>query len=161
MALQVEVRSRVNAFDLAPAEREQVFDVLGSCSIVCELLVRLAAQSVGLDAERREPVPALLPPVLEPCGLGAGRNEELHLHLLEFARAEQEVLRVELVAERLADLRDAEGRTHPRRLHHVLEVDEDALGRFGTEVDGVRGVFDGAYERLEHQVEVANLGPLP
>jgi hypothetical protein len=37
-------------------------------------------------------------------------DEELHLHLLELAGAEDEVARRDLVAERLADLRDAERR---------------------------------------------------
>ena len=39
-----------------------------------------------------------------------GRDEVLHLHLLELAGAEDEVLRGDLVAEGLADLGDAEGR---------------------------------------------------
>ena len=41
--------------------------------------------------------------------LVAGRDEVLDLHLLELARAEDEVARRDLVAERLADLRDAKG----------------------------------------------------
>jgi hypothetical protein len=40
----------------------------------------------------------------------AGRDEELHLHLLELERAEDEVAGVISLRKRLADLRDAERR---------------------------------------------------
>ena len=60
--------------------------------------------------------------------------EELDLHLLELARAEGVVARVDLVAKRLADLGDAERQLEPRAVEDVLEVDEDALGGFGAEV---------------------------
>jgi hypothetical protein len=43
-----------------------------------------------------------------PLLVGAGLDEELHLHLLELAGAEDEVARRDLVAERLADLPDPE-----------------------------------------------------
>ena len=59
--------------------------------------------------------------------------EELDLHLLELARAERKVPRRDLVAKALADLRDAKRDPHPRAIHHVLEVDEDALGRFRSQ----------------------------
>ena len=64
-----------------------------------------------------------------------GRHEELDLHLLELARAEDEVAGRDLVAERLADLRDAERRLLARELQHVLEVDEDALRGLGAQED--------------------------
>ena len=54
-------------------------------------------------------------PVLVPLLVGAGLDEELHLHLLELAGAEDEVARRDLVAERLADLADAERRLLARR----------------------------------------------
>ena len=67
-----------------------------------------------------------------------GRHEELHLHLLELAGAEDEVRRGDLVAKRLADLGDPERRLHARELQDVLEVDEDALRRLGPQVHGRR-----------------------
>src|SRR5699024_3332529 len=86
---------------------------------------------------------------------------ELHLHLLELAGAEDEVAGGDLVAERLADLADAEGRLAPRRRHDVGEVDEDALRRLRAQVVQAGLVLDGAEVGLEHHVEVARLGPLP
>jgi hypothetical protein len=69
--------------------------------------------------------------VVVPLHLGAGLDEELHLHLLELPHAEDELPRDDLVAEGLAGLRDAEGDLHARALLHVQEVHEDALCRFG------------------------------
>ena len=90
----------------------------------------------------------------------AGLDEELHLHLLELARAEDEVAGRDLVAEALAGLGDAERRLLARGLHDVVEVDEDALGRLGAQVVQARLVLDDAEVGLEHHVELARLGPL-
>ena len=61
--------------------------------------------------------------------------EELDFHLLELAGAEGEIPRRDLIAEALADLGDAEGNAHAGAVQHVLEVDEDALGRFRAKED--------------------------
>jgi hypothetical protein len=70
-------------------------------------------------------------PVLEVLLVRPRLDEELHLHLLELARAEDEVPGVILVAERLADLRDPERHLLPAGLLHVEEVHEDPLRRLG------------------------------
>src|SRR5580700_1983446 len=101
---------------------------------------------------------ALYEPVLEPARRIVGRHEELHLHLLELARAEDEVARSDLVPERLADLRDPERRLLARELQHVLEVDEGSLLLLRSEVSHRAGLLHGADGRLEHQVEVARVG---
>jgi hypothetical protein len=85
--------------------------------------------------------------------------EELDLHLLEFARAEGEVPRRDLVAKALADLGDAERDPHARAVENVLEVDEDALGGFRPQKRLAGFVAGhGADVGLEHQVEFAGLG---
>src|SRR6478736_3086693 len=81
------------------------------------------------QAEPVVPGQASFDPVGMPAVGVVRRDEELHLHLLELAQAEEEVPGRDLVAERLADLRDAERRLAPRDLEHVLEVDEDPLRR--------------------------------
>src|SRR5437762_7400976 len=81
------------------------------------------------------PVHALLFPVLEPFHVGAGLDEELHLHLLELARAKYEIARSDLVAESLADLRDAERNLLPRRLLDVEKIHVDALRRLRPQID--------------------------
>ena len=60
-----------------------------------------------------------------------GCHEELHLHLFELPHAEDELPRHDLVAESLAGLGDPEGDLHPAGLHHIQEIDKDALGGFG------------------------------
>ena len=65
----------------------------------------------------------------------------------------------DLVAERLADLADAERRLLPRGAHHVGEVHEDALRGLRAQVVQAGLVLDRAEVGLEHHVEVARLGP--
>src|SRR6266508_1847473 len=110
------------------------------------------------EAIARVPAVALVDPVAEPLPGLVRRDEVLHLHLLELARAEEEVARRDLVAEGLADLRDAERRLPARELEHVLEVDEDALRGLGAEVCESAGLLERAQPRREHEVEGARLG---
>mmetsp|Transcript_54905 Transcript_54905/g.91446 ORF Transcript_54905/g.91446 Transcript_54905/m.91446 type:complete len:384 (-) Transcript_54905:1184-2335(-) len=63
-------------------------------------------------------------------------NEILDLHLLKFTRSENKVAGRDLIAERLPDLGDAEGQTHPRCVHHIFEVGEDTLSRLGPQERG-------------------------
>src|SRR5438876_756551 len=118
------------------------------------------AEPLGRETEVRVPAQALLAPVLEPRIVVTGPHEELELHLLELARAEEEVAGRDLVAEGLSNLCDAEGNLETRSLDHVPEVDEDALRRLRPEVGDVCRVLHGADEGLEHQVELARLGEL-
>ncbi len=89
-----------------------------------------------------------------------GCDEELHLHLLELAGAEDEVAGGDLVAEALADLGDAERWLEARARHDVGEVDEDALRGLGAQVVQPRLVVDRAEEGLQQAAERARLGPL-
>ena len=159
---QVEVAAVGDALELGPADREQVLDVAGPGRVVGELVGLVGAdhQEVRPDAEVEVPVAADLDPLPVPLvGLGR-RHEELHLHLLELAGAEDEVARGDLVAEGLADLGDAERRRLAGEVEHVLEVDEDALGGLRPQVGDRARVLHRADVGLEHQVELAGLGQL-
>ena len=162
---QVEVGTVGDAFELSPIgalETELVFDVDGALRIVGELLLRVlvVAQVLRLDAEVEVPLGACVDPILVPGFVLAGLDEELHLHLLEFAGTEDEVARGNLVTEGLAHVGDAERRLLAGRGHHVLEVHEDALRGFRTQI--VQGVLvlDRAEVGAQHHVEVARFGPL-
>src|SRR6185437_4295916 len=111
-----------------------------------------------VDAEIDVPSEALVDPALVPFLVGAGRDEELHLHLLELPGPEDEVARGDLVAEGLSDLADAERDLLPRRLQHVAEVDEDALRGLRAQVSQPGVVFYRAQVSAQHQVEHARLG---
>src|SRR5207248_4271562 len=63
----------------------------------------------------------------------------------------------DLVAERLADLRDPDRGLPSRELEHVLEVDEDSLRGLWPEVGGRPRLFDRAEPRRQHQVELTRL----
>ena len=67
----------------------------------------------------------------------------------------------DLVAERLADLGDAERNPLPRALQHVEVVDVDALRRLRAQVDHRRLLLHRPHERLEHEVEHPRLGERP
>ncbi|EOD65990.1 putative transcriptional regulator [Amycolatopsis vancoresmycina DSM 44592] len=163
---QVEVGAVRDALELAPlltgVEREPVLDVDGALRVVRELFLRVlvVAQVVGLDAEVRVPLRALVDPVLVPALVLARLDEELHLHLLELARPEDEVARRDLVAEGLADLADAERRLLPRRRLDVGEVHEDALRGLRAEVVQALFGLHRAEVGLQHHVEVPRRGVL-
>jgi hypothetical protein len=152
---EIEVATVGDARELGPADRVQVLDVARGEGVVGEL-VRLVGPNaeMGLaDSEPRVPAIPLVDPVLEPRLRLLWGHEVLHLHLLELERPEDEVAGGDLVAEGLADLRNAERRLAARDLRDVLEVDEDALSCLGTEVGILAGLLDGTDARPEHQVE--------
>ena len=89
-----------------------------------------------------------------------GLTKNSSFHLLEFARAEGEVARVDLVAEGFADLRDAEGELLLRDVEDVLELDEQGLRGLGAEVSDGVFAFHGADIGFQHEVEDFWLGEL-
>ena len=164
MCLQVEVGAVGDAHELAPLaalEAEAVLDVDGALRVVAELLlgVLIEPQVLGVDAEVGVPAQRLVDPVLVPLFVSTGLDEELHLHLLELASAEDEVSGRDLVAEALAHLTDAEGRLHAARTEHVGEVHEDALSGLGPQVVQSLLVVDRAEVGLQQAGEVLRLRP--
>ena len=157
---EVVVGAVGDAFEFGPAPGEAVLDIVDLLGVVGKLvgLVLAEPEVVGVDAERDEPVHALLGPVLEPVVVGTGFDEELQLHYFKLAGAEGRVAGGNFVAEGLADLGDAEGELAAGGVEDVFEVDVDALGGLGAEVDLRGGVFNGAHESLEHEVELAGVG---
>src|SRR5690606_19816037 len=122
MALQVEVGAIGDTFELALPERELVLDVRARRRVMRELggLMLAQLEVLGANAERHVPPIASVSPIAVPIGRFLRPTEELDLHLLELAAAEREVARIDLVAERLADLSDAERQPHSRRDEHGL-----------------------------------------
>ncbi len=157
---EVEVAPVGDPLELRPADGEQVLDVARPRGVMRELVVVVGAQMqvVGPDPQLLIPAHPLLQPVLEPLRGLVRRHEELHLHLLELPRPEDEVAGSDLVAKGLADLGDPERRLLAGELQHVLEVDEDPLCRLRAQVGDRAGLLHRPDRRLEHQVEVACLG---
>ena len=164
--LQVEVGAVGNPLQLSPRialETELVLDVDGAVRVVRQLLFGMFVKPKVLrfDAEVDVPLHPGVDPVLMPVAGGVGFDEELHLHLLELAGAEDEVARRDLVTEALADLADAERRLTPGSGDDVGEVDENALRGFRTQIVHPLLGLDRTEVSLEHHVEVAGLSPLP
>ena len=111
---QIVIAAGRDALELRPAKRELVLDVKGAARVVRQLVLVMLPepQALTLNAQPQVPLEPFLLPEVEPGHLLGGRHEELQLHLLELAQPEDRVARRDLVAERLANLSDAEGRPH-------------------------------------------------
>ena len=160
---QVVVRTACDTPEFAPTEREFVFDVGGTVGVVRKFFLGMFAEAelFLVHAEVvHEPVEAVLAPEVVPVKFGARFAEEFEFHLFEFAGTEDEVTRSDFVTERLTDLTDTERDARADIIDNVLEVNEDTLSRFRTEVNLVAFAFDDADFGLEHQVECAGLGPI-
>src|SRR5712692_12007482 len=109
-----------------------------------------------------KPLAARVDPFLMCFFVFAGPHEIFHLHMLELARAKDEVAGRDFVAKRLADLRHAERQFAPAGVQNIEKVYEDALRGFGTEISqGIRIVFrHSSQSSLEHSVERARFGPV-
>ncbi len=114
----------------------------------------------ALKAQARKPVHREILPVLEPLEVCIRLAEKLHLHLLELARAEREVAGRDLIAEGLSDLADAERELLSGGSLDILEVHENALCCLGTQINRIGRIFRDALERLEHQIELTDIGPV-
>jgi hypothetical protein len=103
---QIPVAPVVDPFDLLPPEREEEFDIDSDSRVVGQLVLGVAprAQLILVEAQLPVEAQALLQPVVEPLLAIRRVAEELELRLFEFAGAEGEVARIDLVAKRLADL---------------------------------------------------------
>ena len=157
---QVEVGAAVDALYLFESEGHEELDVGSGVGVVCEFLVVVEAVFVVTEAECLVPFESELFPVGEPLHLLAWAHEELHLHLLELTHTEDELSCDNLVAEGFTYLCDTERNLHASGLLYVEEVDEDTLCRLGSEVDGHGAVGGAAHLCLEHEVELANVGPV-
>ena len=90
---EVVVAAVGDALELVPPPREEELDVGRAARVVAELVGVVGPQphlALG-DAEVEVPLLALVAPVLVPLARLVGRDEVLHLHLLELAGAEDEV----------------------------------------------------------------------
>ena len=119
MALQIEIGSVMNAFQFLKAHRKLVFDVVRVFCVVSEFFVMVPAQFFRAHAVFFIKFPALIPPIFKEFIVVAGLYEKLHflakvfhLHLFEFAGAEDKVFGYDFVAECFADLGDAERNFH-------------------------------------------------
>ncbi len=158
--LEVKIAAAVNAFHFLESEWEFKLDVFGSFGVVGELLVHVVAQARSGQSQGKVPFVTFGLPLIKPFAFGAGAHEKLHFHLFKLPHAEDELPGDDLVAEGFADLGDAKGNLDAGSLVDVEEVDEDALGSFGTQVQVHRVARHSAELCLEHEVELLDLAPV-
>src|SRR2546426_2402638 len=115
--------------------------------------LRALLQILRTDTILVIPGDALLDPTSMPLFIGAGHDEKLNFHLLEFANAKDKILRCDLVAVRLADLSNAKRQLPVGGIENVLEVYENTLRGFGPEIGDVLVIFDRSDCCFEHQIE--------
>ncbi|MPM64448.1 hypothetical protein SDC9_111334 [bioreactor metagenome] len=134
VALEVEICTIGNAPKFAPAKGEHKLNIRRTLAIVRKLFLLVLAQADGaiLHAEAQQELVAVVLPVGIPFQIGAGRAEELQLHLLKLADTEDKVARRDLVSEGFSNLRDAERQLFARGALHIFKVDEDTLCGFGA-----------------------------
>ena len=115
----------------------------------------MPSQVVSPDSHLIVELHSFCSPVREPLLVSAWLTEELHLHLLKLAGAEDEVLCSDLVSEGLTYLGDTEWNLDTGGLEHILVVNIDALGCLRSEIDYGSCIPIGSDMGLEHKVEVS------
>ena len=160
MLAEVEVRAAVDALHFLETEGHVEFDVRSCIGIVCQFFVVVETVVFSAESQGLMPCHACGLPFFEPFEFGSGLYEELHFHLFELTHAEDELACYDFVAESLSDLCDAEGHFHASGLLHVEVVDEDTLCGFRTEVYFQCSVGGASHFGGEHEVELADVGPV-
>ena len=140
VAAQVEVAAMGDAFQLAELarrqEREGVFDVGRAARVVAQLLLVVLAQPQPLAGQAQVEIPlvAAVAPVLVPLAATCSGWQKNSISICSNSRERKVKFRGVISLRKLLPIwAMPNGISHPRAVEHVLEVDEDALGRLGTE----------------------------
>src|SRR5918996_608952 len=101
MLLEIKIRAVGDSFQFAPAHGKKIFDVGGALGIVRQLVFFMFAQAnvLFMNAVVRVPSETLVDPPLVPLFVRSRHDEELDLHLLEFAAAKSKISWRNLVTE--------------------------------------------------------------
>ena len=139
-----------DAFEFLDAEGEFVFDIVGLLRVEGALAIGHVedVEFLARDADFLVEREAGFEPFVGEAHAVVRVAEVFDFHLLELARAEGVVARVDFVAERFAHLRDAERELDAVRIEHVFVLAEDRLGGLRAEVGDVATC--GTHVRFEH-----------
>ena len=159
MAGQVIIGSVRNAPQLAPAEREFIFDICCTLAVVRQFFRRVISQTdcILCHIQAQQEVFAVFSPVIQPFQICTGFAEEFQLHLFKFSGTEGEVTGCDFVTEGFTNLTDTEGQFFSCGSLHIFEVYEDTLCGFGTQINHVFRILCYALEGLEHQVKLTDI----
>src|SRR5574343_694208 len=115
----------MNTFHFFEADREIVFDIAGSFSIMRQFHVIVETITVGADTQTEVQFHAGFFPILIPLAFCAGTNKELHFHLFKFTHTENELTGYDLISESLSDLCNTEWHFHATGFLHIPELHEN------------------------------------
>ena len=149
-----------DAFELLRAKGKFVQEVISPLGIESPVFIRNIQHGdfIPGDADRLIPGQAVGEPLFEPFFSFRRADEKFDLHLFEFAGAEGEVARINLVSEGFSDLGDTEGEFFAGDFENVFELDKHGLGGFRAEVGEVTVVLNGSDVGFEHQIKLAGFG---
>ena len=111
VAGQVIIGSVRNAPQLAPAEREFIFDICCTLAVVRQFFGRVISQTdcILCHIQAQQEVFAVFSPVIQPFQICTGFAEEFQLHLFKFSGTEGKVTGCDFVTEGFTNLTDTEG----------------------------------------------------
>mmetsp|Transcript_38005 Transcript_38005/g.85482 ORF Transcript_38005/g.85482 Transcript_38005/m.85482 type:complete len:320 (+) Transcript_38005:3-962(+) len=146
---QIKVPPGGNAHELLDTERKPERNIRARPCVMRQpvALVDIVPHQLVLQSDLEQKLARVRDPLLvvRLPNVIARWDEILDLHLLELPAPENEVPRRDLVPERLADLRDAEGELEPGCVEYILVVDEYTLCRLGAEVGHGRRVLHSSH----------------
>ena len=115
---------------------------------------------VSRNAQIDVPLKSLGAPIRIPLCRVRRWDKKLHLHLFEFACAENKITGSDLVTKRLTDLGNTKGRTLAAGLQYVAKVNEHSLSSLGTQIHLGATAFNRTGHGLKHQIEASGFGEL-
>ena len=125
-----------DTFEFLNAEGKFVFDIVSFLRVESAIFIRDVhdMETLAGDPYLLVKLQSRFEPLISETETILGAAEILDLHLLELARAEGVVPRIDLIAETFPDLGDPEGQLHPGSLENVLKLHKNRLRRLGAEV---------------------------
>ena len=160
MLAQVIISPGMYPFHFLESEGEPVFYIRGCICIMRKLDMVVKTVISRTESKCLVPKHSGFLPFGKPLQFGAGLNEKLHFHLLEFPHPENELSGNYLIAECLSYLGNSERYFHPSGFLDIKEVDKDTLGSFRPQIDLARSFEGGTHLGREHQVELSDFCPV-
>ena len=151
----------MDPFQFAPAEGELIFDIDSCFCIMCQLVMIVELKNIIGELQNIfvEAAAFCLPEVVPFHGFFIG-NEKFHFHLSEFAGTECKHSGSDFVTECLPDLCDPEGKLFAGGDSDLMEIDEDRLAGFSTEISDMIIIGNRAHMCFHHEVEFAGFGQI-
>src|SRR5260370_24462626 len=112
-------------------------------------------QVIARNADVLVELEPLFLPVIEPLHPLLCPAKIFQLHLLELARPEGKIARIDFVTKGFANLRDAKRQFLARDFENIFKLNEDGLRRLGPKISERRFILSRADEGFEHQIEGA------